>query len=182
MKLLVGLGNPGKEYERTRHNVGFRVLDALGVDFSFEKKFNAEVARDDDVLYCKPMTFMNNSGQAVRAIVDYFNIDPGDVVVVYDDKDLPFGTVRLRSVGSAGGHNGMRSIIGNLGTNSFARVRIGVAPEHPIADTAKYVLGRFSADEEEHLADVLHVCQTAIADIVTNGIDNTTHRDINALN
>jgi PTH1 family peptidyl-tRNA hydrolase len=179
MKLIVGLGNPGEKYERTRHNVGFRVLDALGLNFSHEKKFNADVAKDGDVLYCKPLTFMNNSGQAVRALVDYYKIDPADVTVVYDDKDLQFGTIRLRSVGSAGGHNGVRSIIGNLGTNEFGRVRVGVAAKSPIDNTADFVLARFTPDEEDRLPQIIDASVTILREIQNGG--PLTHRDVLAL-
>lgn len=181
MKLVVGLGNPGEKYDHTRHNVGFRVLDALDVDFSFEKKFNAEVARDGDVLFVKPQTFMNNSGEAVRALADYYKIDAADVTVVYDDKDMPFGTVRLRSSGSAGGHNGVRSLIQHLGTTAFARVRIGVAADSPIEDTADFVLARFTAEEESALPKVVDTSIVSIRHVLADGIDDTTHRDLNAL-
>lgn len=176
MKLVVGLGNPGEKYAYTRHNVGFRILDALNLDFVHEKKFSSMVAREGEVLYTKPDTFMNNSGQAVRALVDYYKISPNDVVVVYDDKDIPFGTVRLRSIGSAGGHNGMRSIIGHLGTNDFARVRIGVNAESPITDTADFVLARFSAAEEKLLPKIVDA-SVEILRGVQNG-EPLAHRDV----
>lgn len=113
MQLVIGLGNPGKEYVQTRHNVGFMVVDSIvaaaGVSWKFEKKWNAELARVHGVVYCKPQTFMNDSGVAVRAVMDFYKVPAGDVIAVYDDKDLPFGIVRLRSNGSSAGHNGFCS-------------------------------------------------------------------------
>lgn len=166
MKLIVGLGNPGKEYEKTRHNVGWRILDAFNLDFRLEKKFNAEVAKHAGLLFCKPQTFMNNSGQAVRELMDYYHIPVENLLVIYDDKDLPFGTIRLRSTGSSGGHNGMQSLIQHLGTQNFGRVRIGVSADSPIQDTAQFVLQRFSAHEEHTLPQIITLAKKAITDIL----------------
>lgn len=190
MKLVVGLGNPGKKYEKTRHNVGWRVLDALDLNFLLEKKFNSELAEvkrgSEKVLYCKPQTFMNNSGHAVRMIADYYTVDRANIIVVYDDKDLPFGTVRLRSEGSAGGHNGVQSIIEHLGEQEgvdFARVRIGVAPEDEgqrtrMDDTSKYVLSTFTADEEKNLPLIIEIATHAIEKLLEKGSGKTSHQDL----
>lgn len=144
MKLVVGLGNPGKQYERTRHNVGFRVIDAM--------------SKPVDVIYLKPPTFMNNSGAAVQAALRYYKIGLPDVLVVFDDKDLPLGTIRFRTKGSSGGHNGVQSIIDHLGSNQFARLKVGIAPTDPagvISDTTDYVLAKFSKAEEKQLPEII---------------------------
>ncbi|MFA6296380.1 MAG: aminoacyl-tRNA hydrolase [Patescibacteria group bacterium] len=159
MQLIIGLGNPGEKYNNTRHNVGFQTLDSLAkkldLNFSLEKKFNAEVAqtnlKDEKTIFAKPQTFMNNSGTAVQALVSFYKIDPKkDLTIIYDDIDLPIGEVRT-SGQSAGGHNGMQSIIQSLNTNEIQRFRIGVLnlPKEQISDTANYVLGNFSKEEQE---------------------------------
>ncbi len=178
MKLVVGLGNPGRKYAKTRHNVGWMVFDRMGLSFSEEKKFRAELAREGGALFCKPLTFMNNSGEAVRAVMDYYKIDPTDVVVVYDDLDLDLGVVRLRSGGSAAGHNGLRSLIAHLGTDRLARVRIGIAPDRAVGDTAKFVLGKFSRGQRAKLEPVLEQAVVGVKEIVEHGIDEKRHRDL----
>lgn len=153
--VVVGLGNPGKKYAGTRHNIGFRVLDSLRLNFSFEKKFNAEVAAAAGVLYCKPQTFMNDSGTAVRAVADYYKLTPQQIIAIYDDKDLPFGSVRVRTEGGSAGHNGVRSLIQHLGSEQFTRIRIGIATDSPIPDTADFVLANFTAEEEDQLTKII---------------------------
>ncbi len=164
MKLIVGLGNPGKEYTNTRHNAGFMLVDELAKklsagDFKMEKKFNAEIAtgnlNGDKIILVKPQTFMNNSGQAVRAVMDFYKLTPADVIVAHDDKDILIGEYKNQNNRGAAGHNGVKSIIEHLGTQDFARVRIGVAPqERAIDDTADFVLGKFSKDEKNILEKV----------------------------
>ncbi|MFH1426854.1 MAG: aminoacyl-tRNA hydrolase [Candidatus Kerfeldbacteria bacterium] len=178
MKLVVGLGNPGRKYKKTRHNIGWRVLDELGCDFSVEKKFNANIAKCDDVIYCQPLTFMNNSGQAVRAVADYYKIDPREIILIYDDIDLPFGTIRLRSEGSAAGHNGMKSIIERLGTEAFSRIRIGIKPGHPVANTAHYVLGKFDRSQKKMLDNVIATALSELTAVLQTRLDRAGHRDI----
>lgn len=186
MKILVGLGNPGEQYEKTRHNIGWRVLDAIAsaddAVFSYEKKWNAEVAKAGNILLVKPQTFMNNSGEAVRPIMDYYKCEPQDCIVLYDDKDVLFGTIRLRSTGSAGGHNGMKSLIQYIGTQDFPRIRIGVAdPESPITDTAQFVLARFTSEEEVLIPTIITESATAALSICSDGIDSKSHRDIETI-
>lgn len=158
VRLIIGLGNPGREYAGTRHNVGFMILDRLaevwGARFSLEKKWRGELARAGEVWLLKPHTYMNLSGESAAAVAAFYRLSPAQCVVVYDDKDLPFGQLRLREQGSAGGHNGMKSIIAHFGTTVFPRVRFGIAPlrpEHTAAlrgsGLASYVLGGFSAEE-----------------------------------
>ncbi len=161
MKLLVGLGNPGREYEKSRHNVGFMVLERLHKElelpaFKIDKKLSAETSKGNyqgiPVLLAKPQTFMNLSGDAVRKTIDFYKIAPEDIIVVYDDLDLPLGTIRVRMEGGAGTHNGMKSVVGNIGTK-FIRIRVGIESRPPAAkdpeQTASYVLGRFSSAERE---------------------------------
>lgn len=164
MKLIVGLGNPGSRYENNRHNAGFLFVDFLKKqwelqDFLMEKRFNAEISRgrwnNVEIVLIKPQTFMNLSGDAVEKARNYYKIDLKDMLVVYDDVDLPLGEIRFREKGSAGTHNGMRSIVENLGTEDFPRLRIGIesrgkfAPEQ--MDITDFVLNNFMADEKNLL-------------------------------
>ncbi len=153
MKLIVGLGNPEKRYENTKHNTGFKAIDMLADKLNVElttKSFNALIAKvscnGETVILMKPLTYMNNSGEAVGAAVRYYHIDPEkDVLVVYDDMDLPVGKLRLREKGSSGGHNGVKSIIAHLNTQNFKRIRIGIGKgQH---DTIDYVLSPFGKEE-----------------------------------
>ena len=154
MKLIVGLGNPGKEYENTRHNVGFmtmdRLADVLNVSIDHAKLKGEYVKmkyHGEDVILLKPMTYMNNSGESVIQVMNYFKIDVSDLLVIYDDMDMPTGKLRLRESGSAGGHNGMKSIIAHVGTQSFKRIRVGI-DKHPRIKVIDYVLGRFTKEEQ----------------------------------
>lgn len=157
MKLIIGLGNPGKEYAKTRHNVGFMVIDALAkqldADFKFQKKFQAEIAivkdNKEEIILAKPQTFMNLSGEAVRAVMDFYKIKTKDIVVIHDDKDILFGEVKYQTDRSAAGHNGIKSLIEHLGTQNFSRVRIGVAwaDKQKMGDTANFVLMNFTKTE-----------------------------------
>lgn len=168
MKLLVGLGNPGKEYAKTRHNAGFMALgllkDALGFDeFSLDKKFEALVSEGtysgEKVILALPQTFMNLSGESLRALIDFYKIPLADLIVAYDDLDLPLGKIRLRLEGSPGTHNGMKSITEILGTQNFPRLRIGIesrgesAPEQQ--ETASFVLTAFTKEEDKILQESL---------------------------
>lgn len=165
MKLIIGLGNPGKEYAKTRHNAGFMVVDALakvlGADFKFQKKFNAEIAQvkleNEDVVLLKPQTFMNLSGSPVRAVMDFYKIKIKDIIVVQDDKDILFGEVKYQNNRSAAGHNGIKSLIEHLGTQDFARIRIGVAwqDKEKMGDTADFVLRNFTKTELQNLEKII---------------------------
>ena len=157
MKIIVGLGNPGTEYENTRHNAGFITIDKLAEDLNMElnhEKFNAIFAKGkvkgEDVILLKPMTYMNNSGIAIRQCMDFYKASPEDVLVIYDDVDLPVGKIRLRQKGSAGGHNGMKSIISHLSTAEFDRIRVGVGKD-PQIPMMNWVLSKFRAEEKEDL-------------------------------
>lgn len=161
LKLIVGLGNPGPQYLMTRHNAGFWFLDALASKFSLsfapEKKFQSEVCRYQkgsiDCWLCKPQTFMNDSGAAVQALMNYYKISMDEVMVVHDEIDLPPGTTRLKKDGGHGGHNGLRDIIQRTGSSAFLRLRIGVGHPGSKDKVVPYVLGRASANEEDDIID-----------------------------
>lgn len=171
MKLVVGLGNPGKKYAKTKHNVGFMSLDYYAktkkIKFKKESKFNGESLKVGDLVLLKPHTFMNNSGLSILATINYYNIAIEDICIIYDDLDLPLGKIRLREKGSAGGHNGIKSIISHLGTDEFKRVRIGI-DKNPMFDTADYVLSSFSKSEMETIKEVFHHTDKIVDDFSEN--------------
>lgn len=157
MKLVVGLGNPGKKYSKTKHNIGFISIDHYSTKHNLklkkERKFNGKSLKISDLVLLKPHTFMNNSGLSIKAVMDYYNIDIKDILVIYDDLDLPLGKTRLREKGSAGGHNGIKSIISHLKTDEFKRVRVGI-DKNPLIETKNYVLGSFSKKEQDIMAPI----------------------------
>jgi peptidyl-tRNA hydrolase, PTH1 family len=164
-RLIVGLGNPGRDYADTRHNVGFMVLDRLAASakasFRLEKKWQAEVAALGDVWLCKPQTYMNLSGESTGALSHFYKIEPARVLVVLDDMALPLGRLRLRESGSAGGHNGLASIIEHLGTPAIPRLRVGIGAAQPGSATG-HVLGRFASAERAALDESLARATEAI--------------------
>jgi peptidyl-tRNA hydrolase, PTH1 family len=182
-QLIVGLGNPGSKYEQTRHNVGFMVIDALaqmwGIALAEHRKFQGQfgegLAGSQKIRLLKPTTFMNNSGQSMRALVDWYKLPPAAVLVVYDEMALPLGTLRLRLSGSAGGHNGMKSAIAHLGSQDFPRLRIGIgAPKTPNGadkDTISHVLGTFSKAEAKIVTEVTQLVTDAIALSLKKGVE-----------
>ena len=155
MKCVVGLGNPGKRYAATRHNVGFMVVDHYAsrhqVRFKLQKAWRAEVAVVNDILLVKPQTYMNLSGEAVTQVLSYYGLDHDDLLVIHDDLALPPFTLRLRPAGGAGGHNGLKSIIAHLGTQAFKRMRLGIGATPSYMETSDYVLETFKKDEHEAL-------------------------------
>jgi len=162
MHLIIGLGNPGKEYERTRHNMGFIVVEALANDenLTMNKAANALILKttlnEKRVLLAEPQTFMNESGVAVRALMDFYKLAPEDIIVVHDDKDVLLGEIKVQKDRGAAGHNGVASIIEHLGTKNFTRIRVGVAPQDKtIHDTAEFVLGKFTKEEQKTLSEVI---------------------------
>ncbi len=185
-KMIVGLGNPGPRYARNRHNVGFQIVDELAAKhgLSFEKRqFKALIASGvidgQRVLLVKPQTYMNLSGEAVQPLTHYYKIDLPDLMVVFDDMDLPLGVIRLRPFGGAGGHNGMKSIIQRLGSNRFPRLRVGIDRPSGRMDPAAYVLQDFSPEEEEIMVQVRDRAVRALETWLTEGIDaamNTFNR------
>jgi PTH1 family peptidyl-tRNA hydrolase len=175
LKAIVGLGNPGPKYRGTRHNVGFAVLDELSArrrvafDSSPVDALVAKVHGEVPVLLAKPMTFMNLSGEAVGALLRYYKIDVGDLLVIVDEAQLPLGKLRARARGSAGGHNGLKSIIAHLGED-FARLRVGVGRGDPRRDLADHVLARFDADEMAEIERATSRSADAAEMFVTAGI------------
>ena len=164
MKLIVGLGNPGREYRDTRHNVGFMVVDEIArrqqltwamAPSQVPDTFVAKKFPPDPLLIAKPLTFMNRSGGAVAALTAYYRIEPGDLLVVYDDVDLPFGKLRVRASGSAGTHNGMRSVVEAMGTTGFPRLRIGIGRGDRRRDLADVVLSKFERAEVDQLESII---------------------------
>lgn len=181
MKLIVGLGNPGKEYENTRHNYGFIVLDTIADKydgkFRTEKKFNAEIAEvfigGEKVYLVKPQTFMNRSGQAVQTVMGYYNITTDRVWIIYDDIDLDLGSVRVRTTGSAGGHKGVQSIIDQIGTQEFPRFRMGIKTKDcDYLSTEDKVLQKFAKDEEPAVKKATDKAVSEIERALTEGIEH----------
>lgn len=168
VKLIVGLGNPGRRYDKTRHNVGFHVIDALseklGVTLNKEK-FNSMYCLENiggqRVILLKPLTYMNLSGEAIQAMMRYYNIERSNILVIYDDLDLPVGKIRLRQNGSAGGHNGIKSTIHHVGSQQFNRIRIGIDRPPSGMNVADYVLSSFSKEESQEMVDVIDRCVDA---------------------
>jgi len=177
IKLIVGLGNPGVRYHRSRHNVGFMIVGQFADDheLSFSRKrFNAQIAEgnvgDQRVMLAKPQTFMNLSGEAVGKLFAFYKIAPHDLLVVYDDLDLPLGKMRLRPKGGAGGHHGMESIIARIGTSDFPRLRLGIGRPTPDADV-DHVLGNFESDERELMDETFDRAVDAIDTWLAHGLD-----------
>ena len=161
MKLVVGLGNPGKEYENTRHNVGFMVIDKYtgknGISVDKEKfsgLYGEAIINNEKVYFLKPTTYMNLSGDAIRKIADFYKIDVSDILIIHDDLDLPLGTYKIKPKGSSGGHNGLKSIESNLSTQEYKRIKIGISNDKSL-DTKDYVLGKFSKEDKEQLDRVI---------------------------
>ncbi|MDX1977236.1 MAG: aminoacyl-tRNA hydrolase [Pseudanabaenaceae cyanobacterium bins.68] len=186
VSLIVGLGNPGEKYDRTRHNIGFMVIDHLAKQWQVslvpERKFKGSWAEKtwqsgNRVYLLKPSTFMNLSGESAIALLKWYKLTPASVLVIYDDMDIPLGRIRIKPSGSAGGHNGMKSVIAHLGTSNFPRLRVGIgAPKHPqeAKDPERvvgHVLGNFSATEAKRLPELLGLTEEAIATIFTEGLD-----------
>ena len=173
MILIVGLGNPGKQYEQTRHNIGFDVIDYMA------NKYNIDVNREKfkgicgegfienkKVILLKPLTYMNLSGESIRELANFYKLEDDEIIVVYDDISLDIGRLRIREKGSAGGHNGIKSIIQNLGGDKFPRVKVGVG--QPKDNLVNHVLGKFSKEDSEHIEKVIPVVSDAIVEIVKN--------------
>jgi len=183
--LLVGLGNPGPQYARTRHNVGFMAIDAFCEAervAAFRPRFEGEFAEHTHagvrVGVLKPHTFMNASGRSVRAAASFYGLEPASVLVVHDELDIPFGELRLKSGGGDGGHRGLRSISAELGSPNYGRMRVGIGrpPAHFQGDVADFVLQAFALEERSELADVLARTCEAIEAVTTDGLDRTMNR------
>ena len=182
MRLFVGLGTPGKEYAKTRHNAGFMVLDAFceknGIRLDrekFEGLFTKTKLHGEDLIVLKPLTYMNNSGSAVGQFVRYFSIEPEDIVIVHDDLDLPVGKIRLRPKGSAGGQKGMASIIDQLHTSELNRIRIGIGKD-PLIPTIDYVLGKIPEDQLDDFNDSVKKAAEALTFALDHDFSLTMNR------
>lgn len=177
MKLIVGLGNPGKEYENTRHNIGFIFIDYFAeknkatID---KEKFNGLYTQitinNEKVILLKPLSYMNLSGEVVRKFVDYFKIDINNILIISDDLDMNFGKLRLRPDGSSGGHNGLKNIALNLNTESFKRLKVGISNNKDI-DTKDYVLGKFNKEEKETINNLKEQVSNILGDFITTDFD-----------
>lgn len=176
MKLVVGLGNPGKEYEKTRHNIGFMCVDNFVDNSNWTSKFNGLIKKINfnniPVIFLKPLTYMNESGNSVKAVMDYYDINIEDILVIQDDMDLQTGTLKIKKNSSSGGHNGINSIINHLKSNEFARVKVGISHNRNI-DTRDYVLGKFTKEEMELLNPVITKTGDIIKTFVVDGIEKT---------
>jgi PTH1 family peptidyl-tRNA hydrolase len=183
MRLIVGLGNPGPEYAFTPHNLGFRVVDRLA------ERAGIRVVRPEgqsyagrgqvagqEVILAKPQTYMNASGRAVRDLIERYACDPAEMVVISDDVALPWGMVRVRERGSAGGHNGLKSVIGALGSDEFIRVRLGVQPKYPVNDLAAYVLCPMGRDVRESAEEMIVQAADAVETVLTEGTERAMSR------
>lgn len=183
MYIIAGLGNPGSRYEHTRHNAGFEVIDILADRMGIcvdEKKHKALCGRGalegQKVILIKPQTFMNLSGESVRAAADFYKVEPENIIIVYDDVSLEPGQLRIRGKGSAGGHNGIKNIISHLGTQEFPRVKVGVGEKPKEMDLADYVLSRFSKGEQEMMDQAFREAAQAVSAMVGQGMDAAMNR------
>ncbi len=177
MKLIVGLGNPGGEYDETRHNVGFQVIDELKQQFShavFDKKFKGLVTRarigGEDAILLKPMTYMNLSGESVGPAAGFYKIPPEDIIVIHDELDIEPGRIKLKKGGGHGGHNGLKSLVKHLPNANFTRVRLGIGRPPPRWETANYVLGKFTKQEQPIIEEVISSATKAVEVILEEGL------------
>ncbi|BAQ64723.1 aminoacyl-tRNA hydrolase [Geminocystis sp. NIES-3709] len=178
--VIIGLGNPEQKYDRTRHNIGFEIVDYLALKWGFiwqkNTKFNALICEGiapnrRKIRLVKPLTYMNRSGQSVRAVLDWYKLTADSILVVYDDMDLPFGRIRLRLSGSAGGHNGMKSIISHVGGQKFPRFRIGIGKSEGKEETIGHVLGKFSTTETKVIDQLKILTHDAINVCLKDGVE-----------
>ena len=177
MKLIVGLGNPGGEYDETRHNIGFQVIDELKQQFShavFDKKFKGLVTRarigGEDAVLLKPMTYMNLSGESVGPAAGFYKIPPEDIIVIHDELDIEPGRIKLKKGGGHGGHNGLKSLVKHLPNANFTRVRLGIGRPPPRWETANYVLGKFTKQEQPIIEEVISSATKAVEVILEEGL------------
>lgn len=179
MKLIAGLGNVGTKYVFTRHNAGFMLADSialsLGLNFSENSKLKCYIAKNNDYILVKPTTYMNLSGEAVRAVADYYKIGVKDILVVFDDLSLELGKIRFRANGSDGGHNGIKSVIQHMGTKDIARLKIGIGPQ-PNLPSEVFVLQNFTKEELEKLKETLTIAKDGIVCYFTEGIQEAQNK------
>lgn len=178
MRIIIGLGNPTEKYQATRHNIGWDAITRISDDYRIPLNQNKHKAicgmgfiEGEKVILAQPVTYMNLSGESVRELVDYYKVTPQDIIVIYDDICLEVGQLRIRKKGSAGGHNGIKSIISHLGTEEFPRIRIGVGEKPKDWDLADYVLSRFKDDDQPVIREALKDASEACRMIITSGMD-----------
>jgi PTH1 family peptidyl-tRNA hydrolase len=174
--LIVGLGNPGAEYENTPHNLGFRVVDRFGIRLSRKENMSLVghgTIKEHRVVVAKPQTFMNLSGPSVKGLLERYELTPGRLILVYDELALPWNTIRVRPKGSDAGHNGVKSVIGSLGTNEFPRVRLGIKPDHLIGDGAKFVLAPFKKAQMQEVDEMVAQACAAVESIIADGVEKS---------
>lgn len=183
MYIIAGLGNPGDRYDNTRHNAGFLTIDALADKYGIsvrEKAHKALIGKGlingQRVILAKPQTYMNLSGESIRALADYYRAEKEELIIIYDDISLEPGQLRIRKKGSAGGHNGIKSIIAHLGTQEFTRIKVGVGEKPPRMDLADYVLGHFGKEELDIMGEAFETAAKAAAEIVAEGADAAMNR------
>ena len=178
MRIIIGLGNPGTEYEKTRHNIGFMVIDKLAKDLNVElseKKFDGVFYKDNDLILAKPLTYMNNSGNFLQNLIKYFDLNIEDLIVIQDDLDLAIGRATIKQKGSSGGHNGLKDIIQKLGTEKINRLKIGIGRSDNVVN---YVLSKFTSNDLEVINKIID----SAADIALTYIYNDIHYVINKFN
>lgn len=181
MFLIVGLGNPGKQYDRTRHNIGFEIVDYISKEYSidinrtkFKGLYGEGSINGEKVILLKPQTFMNLSGDSIIQFMKFYKLDPDEMIVIYDDISLEIGRLRIREKGSAGGHNGIKSIIQNFGGDVFPRVKVGVgAPEH---DLVSHVLGKFPKEDYDHISKVMPVVAKALEEFIKTDVNGAMNK------
>ena len=183
MYLIVGLGNPGKEYENTRHNMGFNTINKISQQYNIEVKQNkfqalygSGMIEKEKVILLKPQTYMNLSGNSVKEVVDFYKIEKEKILVIYDDMDIEPGKIKIRKKGSAGGHNGMKSIIQMIGTEEFPRIRVGIGRPIHKDDEINYVIGAIPEEDLKRLDEGIEKAQKAVEEILRNGVDSAMNK------
>lgn len=183
MHIIIGLGNPTTKYQATRHNIGWDAVTRIADDFKMSLDTKGHKAlcgkgyiEGEKIILAQPLTYMNLSGESVRELVDYYKVSPEDIIVIYDDISLEVGQLRIRKKGSAGGHNGIKSIISHLGTDEFPRIKIGVGDKPKDWDLADYVLSRFSGEEQVAIRDALKDASDACKLMITTGIEDAMNQ------
>lgn len=182
--IIAGLGNPGPEYEDTRHNCGFKTIDKLikrigenqKENVKFKSKYFICQHKDKKIVLLKPQTYMNNSGEAIESVMSWFKTDESHLIVIYDDYAIDTDQIRIKAKGSAGSHNGMKSIIQYVGTENFTRIKVGIGPKNPNMDTVKFVLGHFSAEEKEKLDKSFDKAADAALLVVEKGVEEAMNK------
>ena len=178
--IIIGLGNPGAKFEKTRHNVGFMAIDQFAKennfpDFKLQKKFNAEISEKDDALLVKPQTFMNNSGSAIQKIAKSYKLKAKSFVVIHDDIDLPVGKIKIVKERGSAGHKGVESIIQNIGNENLIRIRIGISPEKDV-EAKEIVLEKFSPEEQKTINEAIKKASQALNSILTDGLEKAMNQ------